>query len=46
MVDTRFILAAIKVDKDLSKYVEIKIGVRQGCVPSPDLFLLYSEIIT
>jgi len=37
--------AAIKIDKDVSKYVEIKRGVRQGCVLSPDLFLLYSEII-
>ena len=37
--------AAVKIDKDESKYVEIKQGVRQGCVLSPDLFLLYSEII-
>ena len=37
--------AAITIDKDVSKYVEIKRGVRQGCVLSPDLFLLYSEII-
>ena len=37
--------AAIRIDKDVSKYVEIRRGVRQGCVLSPDLFLLYSEII-
>ena len=37
--------AAIRLDNDLSKYVEIKRGVRQGCVLSPDLFSLYSEMI-
>ena len=37
--------AAIRIDNDLSKYVEIKRGVRQGCVLSPDLFSLYSEMI-
>ena len=30
--------AAIRIDNDLSKYVEIKRGVRQGCVLFPDLF--------
>ena len=37
--------AAIKVDRDLSRYIEIKRGVRQECGISPDLFLLYGEII-
>ena len=36
--------AAIKIGSDLSSYIEIKRGVRQGCVLSPDLFLLYSEV--
>ena len=37
--------AAIRIDNDLSKYVEIKRGARQGCVLSPDLFSLCSEMI-
>ena len=37
--------AAIRIDNDLSKYVEIKRGVRQGCVLSPDLCSLYREMI-
>ena len=37
--------AAVRVDDELSEWIEIKRGVRQGCVLSPDLFSLYSEII-
>ena len=37
--------AAIRIDHDLSKYVEIKRGLWQGCVLSPDLFSLYGEMI-
>jgi len=38
-------LAAIRVNEVTSKWTPIKKGVRQGCVMSPDLFSLYSEII-
>ena len=37
--------AAIRVNSKLSEMVPIKRGVRQGCILSPDLFSLYSEII-
>ena len=37
--------AAIKIGDQISNYVDIKRGVRQGCVLSPDLFSLYSEKI-
>ena len=30
---------------ELTETVDIKRGVQQGCVPSPDLFILYEEII-
>jgi len=35
--------APIRIGGQVGKFVEIKKGVRQGCVMSPDLFNLYSE---
>ena len=37
--------ACMRVGNDKSEYVKIQKGVRQGCVFSPDLFNLYSEMI-
>ena len=37
--------AAKRVENQLSDWIEIKRGVRQGCVLLPDLFSLYSDII-
>ena len=34
--------AAIRIDGNSGKYTQIRRGVRQGCVFSPDLFNLYS----
>ena len=36
---------AVRVDGEHSEYKNIKRGVRQDCVMSPDLFNLYSEVI-
>ena len=36
---------AIKINNNISGYQRIEKGVRQGCVLSPELFSLYSEII-
>ena len=37
--------AAIRMDNEISDYRASTRGVRQGCVASPDLFNLYSEMI-
>ena len=37
--------AAVRCDKDLSEWMSIKHGVRQGCVASPHMFALYTEMI-
>ena len=34
--------AAIRCGDDISEWLDIKQGVRQGCVASPHLFVLYT----
>ena len=36
--------ACIRIENEMSEYTKIKRGVCQGCVLSPDLFDLYSEM--
>ncbi|GFR98524.1 retrovirus-related Pol polyprotein LINE-1 [Elysia marginata] len=38
-------MAAIRIDGEYTGFTEIKRGVRQSCVLSPDLLNLYSEVI-
>ena len=38
-------MTAVRVDNELSERKSIKRGVRQGCVLSPGLFSLYSEMV-
>ena len=37
--------AAVRIGQDMSGWVNIARGVRQGCVLSPELFSLYTEMI-
>ena len=37
--------AAIKINNDITGYTKIKRGVRQGCVMSPSLFNLCTELV-
>ena len=37
--------AAVRCGDDISEWLDIKQGVRQGCVASPHLFALYTELI-
>lgn len=38
-------IAAVRCDGKFSERMKIKTGLRQGCILSPNLFSLYSEVI-
>ena len=37
--------AAVKIGNNKTRWVAIERGVRQGCVLSPDLFSMYSQVV-
>ena len=37
--------AAVRHNGEISEWMSIKLGVRQGCVASPHLFAMYTEMI-
>jgi len=37
--------ASVRLNDIMSDYMEVMRGVRQGCILSPDLFSLYTEMI-
>ena len=37
--------ASIRIENEMSEYTKIQRGMHQGCVLSPDLFNLYSDMI-
>ena len=37
--------AAIRIDNEVTGWIETKCGVRQGCLLSPDLFSSYSQVV-
>ena len=37
--------AAVRCNGEIGKWINIKQGVRQGCVASPNLFIFYMEMI-
>ena len=37
--------AAVRHNGEISRWMSIKLGVRQGCVSSPHLFAMFTEMI-